>query len=56
MNEQLVKMNIVRRFLHNVLGWHSSNDTLGWNGTSFTSHCKYCGERILQDSQGNWFT
>lgn len=52
---ELEPMNWWRRFLHNVLGWHSQINRIGFDGCSLTSICKYCGQKILQDSQGNWF-
>jgi len=29
---------------------------VGFDGASMTAVCAYCGHRILQDSQGNWFS
>jgi len=40
---------------HDVMGWHKPTDQQGWDGCSFTSTCKHCGKKIMQDSQGNWF-
>ena len=42
-------------FYHDVMGWHVPSDNQNFDGCSFTSTCKYCGEKIMQDSQGNWF-
>ena len=42
-------------FYHGVLGWHEPKDEEKYDGCSYTSVCKYCGKRIMQDSQGNWF-
>ena len=44
-------------FFHNVMGWHKpkEDEEEGFDGCSFTSHCKYCGKEIMQDSQGNWY-
>lgn len=45
-----------KKFYHDVLKWHRPNDeTIGFNGMTFHSTCKHCGEKIMQDSQGNWF-
>lgn len=41
---------------HDILGWHTPNDKLSFDGHSIGSKCNVCGKRILQDSQGNWFT
>lgn len=42
-------------FYHDVMGWHIPIEEQEFDGCSFTSICKYCGEKIMQDSQGNWF-
>ena len=42
-------------YYHDLLQWHVPNDEQGFDGCSFTSTCKHCGEEIMQDSQGNWF-
>lgn len=44
----------IRKFMCNVLKWHNCNKEQ-FDGMSFEGHCKYCGVRCLQDSQGNWF-
>lgn len=51
----LEPMGIFRRFTHNVLGWHTPTDIIGFDGASATSTCRYCHASILQDSQGGWF-
>lgn len=45
-----------RSFLCNVMGWHSPGRTVTTFGIIQESKCKYCGKRIMQDSQGNWFS
>ena len=47
-------MSKLRKFLCNVLGWHKCK-TEETDGINNIGHCKYCGIRCLQDSQGNWF-
>lgn len=47
-------MNRWQRFLCFVLDWHTCN-VQGFDGLSFVSHCKRCGQRCLQDSNGGWF-
>ena len=42
-------------FYHDVLKWHRPSDQYYSDGCSNHSVCKYCGENIMQDSQGNWF-
>ena len=44
-----------RRFYHDLLKWHMPDGKETFDGCSMHSHCKYCGEEIMQDSQGNWF-
>lgn len=43
-------------FFHDILGWHKPNGESTFDGLSEHSHCRFCGEEIMQDSQGNWFT
>lgn len=49
------KFGWLKWFYHDLLNWHQPNNKQGFNGSSFTSECKYCGKHIMQDSQGNWF-
>lgn len=42
-------------FYHDIMGWHKPDTKIGYDGTSFTAKCRFCGKEILQDSQGNWF-
>lgn len=42
-------------FFHGVLGWHKPNDITWSDGCSEHSVCRFCGNDIMQDSQGNWF-
>lgn len=45
-----------KRFYHDVLKWHQPDDSpKRYDGCSMHSKCKWCGEEIMQDSQGNWF-
>lgn len=39
-----------------IFDWHKPNNLLKFDGCSFTSKCKYCHRKILQDGQGNWFS
>ena len=41
----------MRDFIHNVMDYH-----VDFDGASMHSKCKICNKRILQDSQGNWFS
>lgn len=46
-----------KRFYHDTLEWHIPDNTEEtFDGVNRHAHCKYCGEDIVQDSQGNWFT
>lgn len=50
------KFGFLKFFYHDLLGWHMPDDSPQWfDGLSDHAHCKYCGEDIMQDSQGNWF-
>lgn len=46
-------LKILRKFLCKK-DWHKCNKE-EFDGASYVGHCKYCGARCLQDSQGNWF-
>ena len=46
---------IGKRLFHDKLKWHEPTDEIGYDGVSYKSTCKYCGKKILMDSQGNWF-
>ena len=45
----------IRKFMCEVLGWHKPADKIVYDGCNRGSICRYCGKRIIQDSQGNWF-
>lgn len=52
----MFKFKPFKRIFHDVLGWHEPIDNeIEFYGCGYSSHCKYCGKEILQDSQGNWF-
>ena len=40
---------------HNILEWHMPVNEKNFDGYMNHSVCKYCGKRIVQDSQGNWW-
>lgn len=44
------------RWLCSVMGWHRAPMALMFDGCSFVGTCPRCGNRVLRDSQGNWFT
>lgn len=44
-----------KKFFDGVLGWHKPSKEYKTDGISIQSTCKYCGKKIEQDSQGNWF-
>ena len=49
--------NFIKKLAHDYLGWHKpKRGAIGFDGCSLTATCLYCGNTILQDSQGNWFT
>ena len=38
------------------LHWHKPENEFEWLGyDNWRATCKYCGKKILLDSQGNWF-
>lgn len=55
MSAMYFKFGWFKFFYHDVMGWHMPIEEVGYDGCSFISKCKYCGEEIMQDSQGNWF-
>lgn len=48
--------NRLRQWTHDVLDWHREVHVIGHDGCSLQGRCCYCGRRVLQDSQGNWFS
>lgn len=50
------RLKKIRKFKCNILGWHTPQIPIGFDGASYYSKCKYCNRKILQDSQGNWFS
>ena len=43
-------------WFHDVMHWHQPDNSPKWSeGCSTHAKCKWCGEDIMQDSQGNWF-
>ena len=51
-------MSVLGKLTHDLLGWHQpikGSEYLPHMDISLHAICKYCGKRILQDSQGNWF-
>jgi hypothetical protein len=56
--EQYLKCKKMIEFLKKVkcvIGWHKAKNITGFDGCSFSSLCRDCGKRLMQDSQGNWF-
>ena len=51
-----LKTGLFKIFYHDVLVWHQPDNSPQWSdGCSTHAKCKWCGENITQDSQGNWF-
>ena len=46
-----------KKIFHDTLLWHipKETDIESFDGVNYYSTCKYCGKKIIQDSQGNWF-
>lgn len=38
------------------LEYHRPTGKVGFDGCSLSCVCKKCGDELLQDSQGNWFS
>lgn len=50
------KKGWLKGWFHDVLHWHHPDDSPKWSdGCSVHSKCKWCGQDIMQDGQGNWF-
>ena len=40
----------------NIFSWHNGKGSShSYDGCSFHSTCSKCGEKVMQDGQGNWF-
>lgn len=47
----------IRLLFCKVFGWHNGRGgLLSFDGASYCSTCSICGKKVLQDSQGNWFS
>ena len=44
------------KWLCKWMGWHKPIGEITHDGCSYVAVCRYCGKKILQDSQLNWFT
>jgi hypothetical protein len=53
----LEKLRIrIDHWMCDTMDWHRPHSMdVGFDGASAHSNCKYCGRKVLQDSQGNWF-
>lgn len=52
-----LKTGLFKMFYHDGLDWHVPiNDSKHYRGINHCAICKHCGKRIMQDSQGNWFS
>lgn len=54
----LTKGKLFRRIFHDLMGWHlpKEDEMAEFDGSFSRTYCKFCDKRIIQDSQGNWFT
>lgn len=46
---------IIRKLLHDWLGWGYPCCFIRGNGFQAIYSCRYCVREVTQDSQGNWF-
>ena len=44
------------RWVCEVLGWHLPPEAQTFDGCSLGGRCPRCNKRVLQDSQGGWFS
>ncbi len=44
-----------RKLFCEMFGWHKPGKIRRTGRDNVRSKCKYCGKKILRDSQGNWF-
>lgn len=51
------KLGWCKWFYHDILHWHEPDKSkpITFDVVNIHSTCKYCGQHIIQDSQGNWF-
>ena len=51
------KLGWFKKFFHDMLGWHQPDMSVDMKSDGLSLHCKckYCGQDIMQDSQGNWY-
>ena len=49
------KFGFMKWLFHDIYGWHEPDGKYTYKGCTVHSHCKFCGEEIMQDGQGNWF-
>lgn len=46
---------MIAELFDKYLGWHKPiMEIRGFDGASIHSTCKYCGKKIMRDSQGRW--
>lgn len=46
----------IRHFMCDILDRHSPTKNIRVDGINLKSYCKHCRRKIMQDSQGNWFS
>lgn len=53
------KFGMFKKLFHDKLSWHMPTDNKEFYLDGIIvieeSTCKYCGKKIQQDSQGNWY-
>lgn len=51
-----VKFGFLKKIFHDVFGWHiPDNSSAHFDGCNTHARCRFCHQKIMQDSQGNWF-
>ena len=51
----LIKHKKTKKPFACCLGYHRPIGKPDFDGCSLICHCEKCGNKLLQDSQGNWF-
>ena len=51
----ITKGKVFKGIYHDIFGWHIPKDKKVYRGCLVISECKICGQKVIRDSQGNWF-
>lgn len=48
-------MNLLKKIICNILGWHEPSDKVEFDGWNVISMCKCCGRQIMKGENSNWY-